>query len=66
MPARPIRIDSPRVGPAISGIRARRFFRLKSEVEAWMTLPAAEALALQRPLPDGSLKIVARGAKQDL
>lgn len=35
------------------------------EVEAWMTAPAAEALALQRPLADGSLRIVARGRKQD-
>ncbi len=35
------------------------------EVEAWLTLPTIEALALQRPLPDGSLTIVARGTKQD-
>lgn len=35
------------------------------ELETWLTAPAAEALALQRPLPDGSLSIVARGEKQD-
>ena len=35
------------------------------EVDAWMTAPAVEALALQRPLPDGALRIVARGRKQD-
>lgn len=35
------------------------------EIETWMTAPAAEALKLQKPLPDGILKIVARGAKQD-
>lgn len=35
------------------------------EFEAWMTAEWPEAAKLQRPLPDGSLKIVARGEKQD-
>jgi len=35
------------------------------EVEIWMTAPAEEALKLQRPLPDGTLRIVARGMKED-
>ena len=35
------------------------------EVETWMTAPADEALKLQRPLPDGALRIVGRGMKED-
>jgi hypothetical protein len=35
------------------------------EIEDWLTMPADIALALQRPLPDGALTIVARGATQD-
>lgn len=35
------------------------------ELDAWLTAPAEEAMRLQRPLPDGTLRIVARGAKQD-
>jgi putative SOS response-associated peptidase YedK len=35
------------------------------EAEAWLTAPTGEALALQRPLPDGMLRIVARGEKSD-
>jgi putative SOS response-associated peptidase YedK len=35
------------------------------EVEAWLTAPAAEAMKLQRPLPDDALQIVARGEKRD-
>jgi putative SOS response-associated peptidase YedK len=35
------------------------------EIERWMAAPLADALKLQRPLPDGALKIVLRGEKQD-
>jgi putative SOS response-associated peptidase YedK len=35
------------------------------EIETWMTAPSEEALKLQRPLSDGSLKVVATGVKLD-
>lgn len=35
------------------------------EVDIWMTAPPAEALKLQRPLPDDALIVVSRGEKQD-
>jgi putative SOS response-associated peptidase YedK len=35
------------------------------EWAAWLTAPASEALALQRPLPDGSLQIVGTGERKD-
>lgn len=37
----------------------------RAEIDLWLTAPAREALALQKPLPDGALRIVARGQKRD-
>ncbi|MGN6424237.1 MAG: SOS response-associated peptidase [Asticcacaulis sp.] len=39
--------------------------RTADEVQAWLTLPQAEALLMQKPLPDGCLKTVSVGVKQD-
>lgn len=36
-----------------------------TEIETWLTAPTAEAVKLQRPLPDGALRVVARGKKSD-
>jgi putative SOS response-associated peptidase YedK len=35
------------------------------DLETWLAAPWPEASRLQRPLPDGALRIVARGAKLD-
>jgi putative SOS response-associated peptidase YedK len=40
--------------------------RTPDQIETWMTAPAEEALKLQAPLPDGLLKIVATGVKEDV
>ena len=37
----------------------------EAEIEQWMTAPTQDALKLQRPLPDGTLKIVMTGEKED-
>ena len=37
----------------------------RAEVDLGLTAPVKDALAMQRPLPDGALRIVARGQKRD-
>jgi putative SOS response-associated peptidase YedK len=39
--------------------------RTREEIDLWMTEPWSEAAKLQRPLPDATLMVVARGSKQD-
>jgi putative SOS response-associated peptidase YedK len=41
------------------------FLTTREEVEQWLTAPPNDPLALQRPLPDDALRIVARGKKED-
>ncbi len=36
-----------------------------AEVDLWLEADAFDALALQRPLPDEALRIVAKGEKED-
>jgi putative SOS response-associated peptidase YedK len=35
------------------------------EIDLWMNAPINEALSLQRPLPDGALRIVRSGSQED-
>ena len=39
--------------------------RTQEEADTWMTAAPTEALKLQRPLSDGTLRIVAHGATRD-
>jgi putative SOS response-associated peptidase YedK len=37
----------------------------RDEIDLWLTAPAEDALKLQRPLADETLRIVAQGEKED-
>jgi putative SOS response-associated peptidase YedK len=37
----------------------------REEAQAWLAAPVEDALSLQRPLPDGTLRVVATGATED-
>ena len=37
----------------------------QEEIETWLTGSTEEVMKMQRPLPDGALKVVARGLKED-
>jgi putative SOS response-associated peptidase YedK len=39
--------------------------RTEREFETWVTAPPEEALTLQQSLPDGLLRVIATGQKED-
>jgi putative SOS response-associated peptidase YedK len=53
------------VGAAIHPKAMPVILTSEEAVEQWLTFPVKEALALQKPLPDGALRIVATGEKED-
>jgi hypothetical protein len=46
-------------------LRLDRILKTPDEVEVWLSAETKDALELQKPLPDGAPKIVARGERSD-
>jgi putative SOS response-associated peptidase YedK len=54
--------------PEVGAVHPKAMPAILTEPGEWENWPGAswaEAKALQRPVPDGALRIVARGEKQD-
>lgn len=56
-PSEPVRTHHPKAMPVI--------LTTQDEIDHWLTAAAPEALALQRPLPDGALMVVRHGSRTD-
>lgn len=54
--------------PTVKAVHAKAMpviLTAEPDLELWLTAPIAEAIALQRPLPEGLLRVVATGQRSD-
>ena len=51
--------------PRSISLLAAAILTTNEEIDVWLRVPTAEAMALQKPLADGNLKIVAKGERHD-